>query len=264
MRTKIYHSHIGCKFYIGGLLVVIGLLLLGLNLGIITPALKPVIFSWQMLLILLGISSFFHRHFWSGTILFLIGGFFIIPRLQTADIAPFTQLPDHFTQTCYPFLLIAAGVLIIVHWLLPHNHKLKRRHLHYNIFGRKKHKHKSNPSNQTTSKHGFFERSEFFSSGEYDVIDEVFKGGRIEAVFGGSMVDLRHTTLPEGETHLEISCIFSGVQIFVPQSWNIELRTNSILGGFGDMRIIDKSKIDHSRKLIISGSFVFGGGELKN
>ena len=237
--------------------MLIGLVLLGLNLGVIPQAFKTVIFSWQMLVILLGISGFFHRNFWSGIILVLVGGFFIIPKLQNAMPEYFAQLPENFLETCYPFLLIAAGLLIIGYWLFPS--KWKR----YTCHSETEFKCGSNTT-QNTNKNGYFERNHVFSGGEYVVMDEVFNGGKVNVVFGGSEIDLRRTTLPEGDTFLEISSIFGGVQVFVPQTWNIELRTSSVLGGFSDTRHIDTTKIDYSRKLIISGSFVFGGGELKN
>ena len=260
MKTQIYHYHsrVGCKFFTGGLLIAIGLVLLGLNLGIITPALKPVIFSWQMLLILIGVCGLFHCRFWSGIILTLIGIFFIIPKLQFAGIEMFTQLPENFTQTCYPFLLIAAGVLIIIFWMMPH----KWKNCHSYGCGKKACK-SGGDFFQNTNTNGFCGRN-VFSGGEHTVNDEVFTGGKIDAVFGSSVIDLRHTTLPENGASLEVNSVFGGVQIFVPQTWHVELQTSSVLGGFSDTRLVDSTKIDYSRKLVIKGSFVFGGGEIKN
>ena len=259
MRKKNYHYHHcgGSKFFLGVLLVLIGLVLLGLNLGVVPQTLKTVFFSWQMLLILLGVCSFFCQRFLRGIIMVLVGVFFIIPKLQNAIPEYFAQLPENFLETCYPFLLIAAGLLIIGYWIFPS--KWKR----YTYHSETEFKCSSNAT-QNTNKNGYFERNHIFSGGEYVVMDKVFNGGKVNVVFGGSEIDLRRTTLPEGDTFLEISGVFGGVQVFVPQTWNVELRTSNVLGGFSDTRHIDTTKIDYSRKLIINGSFVFGGGELKN
>ena len=257
METKIFHYHkkgIGCRFLFAKLLIVVGLVLLGLNFNIIPQTFKPVIFSWQMLVMLFGGLCCFYRRFLSGIIMILLGGFFIIPKLQIAMPEYFTQFPENFTQTCYPFLLIAAGLLIIVYMLLPSKWKCCND-FHFPKDNIKKTK--------NFGKNGF-ERNHVFSAGEYIVMDEVFNGGEVNVVFGGTEIDLRHTTLPEGETFLEVNGVFGGVQIFVPQTWHIELQTSSVLGGFSDTRLIDTTKIDYSRKLVIKSSFVFGGGELKN
>ena len=256
METKIFHYHksgMGCKFLLAKLLIVVGLVLLGLNFNIIPQTFKPVIFSWQMLLLILGGCCFFYRNFLSGIIMILLGGFFIIPKLQDAMPEYFRRLPENFLETCYPFLLIAAGLMIIIYMLLPS--KWKRCGVHFE---------KNFNTTKKTNKKGTFERNNIFSGGECIVMDKVFNGGEVNVIFGGSEIDLRHTTLPEGETFLEINGIFGGVQIFVPQTWNIELQTSNVFGGFSDTRLIDASKIDYSRKLVIESSFIFGGGEIKN
>ena len=50
------------------------------------------------------------------------------------------------------------------------------------------------------------------------VVDDEFKGGTVQAIFGGIELDLRKTHLPEGETMLHIEAIFGGVELFVPDS----------------------------------------------
>jgi len=255
METNFFYyqkSGIGCRFLLAKLLIVVGLVLLGLNFNIIPQTFKSVIFSWQTLVMLIGGLCCFYRHFVSGIIIILLGGFFIIPKLKNAMPEYFPQIPENFVDTCYPFLLIAAGLLIIVYMLLPS--KWKYCNFHFP-------KDNSKIKTKKTAKNGF-ERNHIFSGSEHIVMDEVFYGGEVNVVFGGSEIDLRRTTLPEGETFLEVNAVFGGVKIFVPQTWHVELQTSSVLGGFSDTRTIDNSKIDYSRKLVIKGSFVFGGGEI--
>ena len=76
-------------------------------------------------------------------------------------------------------------------------------------------------------------------------------------------LDLRHTNLPVGETILEINAVFGGIAILVPSDWYIETHLDSVFGGFKDSRD-PQDPTDKTKKLVIVGSCVFGGGELKN
>ena len=95
------------------------------------------------------------------------------------------------------------------------------------------------------------------------MLDPEFKGGDMNAVFGGISLDLRRTNLPVGETRLEVNAVFGGITIFVPSDWYVETHLDSVFGGFKDNRV-PKEPLDTTKKLIIVGSCVFGGGELRN
>jgi len=256
METKIFRYHrrgVGCWFLLAKLLIVVGLVLLGLNSGFIPQTFKQVIFSWQMLVMILGGLLCFHCRFFKGIIMILLGGFFIIPKLQAAMPEYFAKFSGNFVENYYPLLLIAAGLFIIIYMFLPSKCKCCQRERNRRFF----------ISESGKNKNGFG-RNYVFSGGKHIVTDEVFNGGDVNVVFGGCEIDLRRTTLPEGETFMNVSGAFGGVQIFVPQTWDVELHTSGIFGGFNDLRAVDESKIDHSRKLIIKSSFAFGGGEIKN
>jgi len=113
-----------------------------------------------------------------------------------------------------------------------------------------------------TSSDGFSKNS-VFGNGEHIVLDPEFKGGDLNAVFGGITLDLRRTTLQEGETVLEVNAVFGGITIYVPVDWYVETHLDAVFGGFQDNRM-PKEPLDTTRKLIITGSCVFGGGELRN
>ncbi|MDZ7633001.1 MAG: LiaF-related protein [Bacteroidales bacterium] len=94
---------------------------------------------------------------------------------------------------------------------------------------------------------------------------ENFQGGKITSIFGGGEVDLTRSSLAPDENVIEITCIFGGTTIIVPESWNIILDVTPILGGFSDSRKIrgDVMK-DNTRSLAIRGTVIFGGGEIKS
>src|SRR5665648_28554 len=69
------------KYALGAVAILAGLILLGLNTGFIPITWKSIIFSWQMLLIAIGVISLFGRDSYvPGIILILVGGIFIIPK----------------------------------------------------------------------------------------------------------------------------------------------------------------------------------------
>ncbi|MDP4238668.1 MAG: DUF5668 domain-containing protein [Bacteroidota bacterium] len=244
----------------GLLLMLIGVLFLGFNFGLIPMPLYDVIFSWQMLLIFIGVINLLRRHLISGVVLIFVGGFFIIPKVIPG-------LDGQFVHVYWPLLLIAAGIVILLQRILYprwgfeswgkdwHNH---RHHHHYH------HAHHYDYSKwDGTNGTGGFSKNSVFASGDHIVLDPEFKGGELNAVFGGITLDLRRTSLPVGETLLDVNAVFGGITIFLPSDWYVETSLDAVFGGFQDNRL-PKEPSDTSKKLIITGSCVFGGGELRN
>jgi|HubBroStandDraft_5_1064220.scaffolds.fasta_scaffold25585_4 hypothetical protein len=107
-----------------------------------------------------------------------------------------------------------------------------------------------------------------FSGVERRVTAKDFRFGRVSAVFGGAELDF-HDADMEGETaELELNAVFGGVELRVPDHWNVEARNQTMFGGYSDktrnsMRAPDPAN-PGSKTLIISGSVMFGGVEVKN
>ena len=236
-------------FAFGAILILLGAALVARNLDLI-PSYR-FLFSWQMLLVVIGVISLCYKHIFSGLALISVGAFFFIPRLAAAMPEYFAGInPDTFVSTYWAVLLVVAGLLVI----LAHLFKSKcRNYVGYHIKEKKAY----------CGNRGNFSRSSVFGNGEHIILDEEFKGGEVNAVFGGITLDLRKTQLPEGETHLEVDAVFGGIVIIVPETWNVEFHLDSVFGGFQDNRK-PAADIDKTRKLIITGACVFGGGELKN
>ncbi|HNW73368.1 MAG TPA: DUF5668 domain-containing protein [Bacteroidales bacterium] len=228
------------KYTLGVIVIVFGFLLLLVNTGILPWDFKHVIFSWQMLLIGIGIISLLNSESRTpGTILILIGTIFIIPRIF--------DLSFNVWHLFWPVLLIAIGVLILTR-RIPHQ---QWRSPKKNI-------------ESGSLDEGYIHEENIFSGGKQRFMHQVFRGGHINCIFGGSEVDLSQSTLAEGVSELEINAIFGGVTLIVPADWKIQSKMTSILGGFSDKRAYIREASDSSRILIIKGSTIFGGGEIKN
>jgi hypothetical protein len=90
-----------------------------------------------------------------------------------------------------------------------------------------------------------------------------FQGAQCTAVFGGCKIDLRDAQIQGREAVLETYAIFGGVEIRVPDDWEVVNRNMTIFGGVSDHRRHSPRGPD-TKTLILDGATVFGGTEVKN
>ena len=231
------------KGAVGAIVILAGLLLLAFNFDILSGDLRHVIFSWQMLLIAIGVVSLFTSESRTpGLILVFIGVFFIIPEIFDFHIS--------FVKLFWPLLLIGLGVLILF-----------RKGF---IQDKWRHRKIISETGNTIIDEGYINEANIFSGSKHKVVHQVFKGGKISNIFGGTEIDLTQATLGEGRNELIVECIFGGVTIIVPSDWKVVLNISSIMGGFSDKRSYIRENLDTSHILVIRGSAIFGGGEIKS
>lgn len=208
----------------GMVLVIAGLLFLSFNFGWIDSALRPVLFSWPMLIVVAGILKFTKRDLLMPVILLGVGIFFLFPRIATAYPGSIPGLDGNFAYSYWPVLLILLGVGFILRVISRKEHHLGRHH----SFNR-----------ETLSEvSGRIDKRVLFGGSESIFLDPVFHGGELNATFGGIVIDLRRTTLPEGETCLDVNATFGGVELYIPGDWLVETRFQTILGGVEDKRLV--------------------------
>jgi predicted membrane protein len=232
------------KIMFGLLLIAAGVLLLGFNAGFLPEEYRHIIFSWPMILVAIGLMNIFSKEsLFTGIILLTIGGFFLLPHL--------IPLPDNFHHNFWPALLIIIGVLMIA-----------RR----TIFANRTHGFFQNEAtSELRNEAGYIVLNNIFGGGKHRVPPTEFKGGKITNIFGGTELDLTQATLAPGTNILQIECIFGGASIIVPADWVVQVQVSSVMGGFSDKRSAIKNTSDASdRELIIKGSAIFGGGDLKS
>ena len=228
------------KLYFGSILILLGLLMMARNGNYINEDLYSALISWPMIPILLGFYTLLHRNFTSGLIFIAVGLYFLMPY--------FTWIGPN--AVFWPYFLIGGGIAFI---FIPRN----KRHKEW------KHHHCSSSNNNYTSKDGYINSESVFGSVQQIVMDETFKGATIKNNFGGTVLDLRRTTLIEKETYIELNCNFGGIEIYIPSSWNVRMEVNPFLGGCEDSRI-PSLNIDLEHTLIIRGNVSFGGIEIKS
>jgi hypothetical protein len=91
-----------------------------------------------------------------------------------------------------------------------------------------------------------------------------FQGGNITAMFGGVNVNLRKAGMAAESAIIDISTMFGGVEIKVPENWIVVLQGTSIFGGFSDETAHPPLDVPGVKRLFLKGSAIFGGVEVKN
>lgn len=115
---------------------------------------------------------------------------------------------------------------------------------------------------QQTSSEDTISQFVLFSGSEIANHSDRFSGGSVSAVFGGTDVDLRNAGLADG-AELEVFTAFGGVEIRVPEGWNVDIRGFPIFGGFEN--VTSKERLPAGApKLVVQATCLFGGIEVKH
>jgi len=228
---------------LGIILMFLGLFLIA-DLADVVPYnwhLRNFLFTWQALLIIIGLILLSNRdNKGTGIILIVIGSFFLIPKLD------FLHVPGYWHSLFWPAMLILLGLVVIFGG---------RRHRDGAYFGG----HRKQSSNED-----WLDDVTVFGGGDRIINSQHFQGGKITHIFGGSKIDFTRAQLAPGKNHLEVVMIFGGTKLIVPESWEVKMEVTSVFGGFSDKRIKTMVVSDSDRTLYITGLNVFGGGEIVN
>ena len=253
-NVKLHYSHDNVDFTVqlAFLLIASGALLLCFNTGLLNPVWKSFIFSWPMLLIVMGAICVCKFHFITGIIFAGTGKFFLIEKARV--IYPNDIQVEQLISYFWPTMIIVLGIVILLYFITGPKRCCKRHH--------KGNWKEDCITNENQNNDGKIHYRFVFSGTEQVILDPVFKGGTIDATFSGLELDLRRTSLAEGDTFLHINAVFGGVEITAPDTWDIEIKSNSFAGGVYDSRL-KPIEIDRTRKLIITAKCIFGGITVK-
>ena len=89
---------------------------------------------------------------------------------------------------------------------------------------------------------------------------EHFKGGKIVMVFSGGEIDLTGAKTDATAIDLEVSSVFSGIEITVPKDWKVRSAVNIFAG---NVDIHQASGGDGPVTLTLRGDAVFGSIEVR-
>lgn len=237
---------------ISGLVIVfIGLAFLLDNIGFNIP---HWVFSWHTLLIVIGLFVGARRNFRGAgwLIMVLIGSYFTIDDITGLD----------FDASKYA---LGVGLVILGGYLIfkpKGEFKLRKRDRIANGFNTS-----TDPINPTQEKKAsgqdFVEATAVFGGSNQIIYSKNLKGGDITVVFGGADVNLTQADFVE-EAFFDVTAVFGGVKLVVPQNWIIKSNVTPIFGSIEDKRghLIPTGEVQ--KTLIIDGTVMFGGIEIKS
>jgi hypothetical protein len=247
--TRIQWSHSSERFIPAIVLIGLGVLFFLNNLHIL--AIREVVRYWPAILIAVGIiqlvDSAFQAGRVAGGILVAVGAFLLARNLGYLDLA-FRDL--------WPLILIGIGILMLLNRTDFWRHRLFVGVTRTRQFQRWK---------DREYRPGQLNEFAVFGGGKRRVNTTEFKGGHVDAVFGGYAIDLREV-LMEGETAvLEANAVFGGIEIRVPVTWVAVVQGVGVFGAYTDETTPPNTTlIPNPKRLIIKGAAVFGGVEVKN
>lgn len=214
----------------GLILILLGGFIILNNAGVIDVGIGEIISTyWPLILIFAGIYNLITNSAGrlGGIIILLIGFFFQLNNLEYLAISEYISF--------WPVIFILIGVSLLF------DSKSKGREIDrekLNIFN-------------------------IFSGSEYRIISNNFKGGSSITIFGGADLDLSGADILEDEARLDVFTLFGGVDIYVPDDWQIIVKGLPVFGGWDNLTR-QNINLDNPKILSISCLAIFGGVDIKN
>ena len=215
---------------------IIGFILVLLGVGFLLDKLDIWEFGitirlwWPTLLILIGGIQLARRSIapFGGILIIVIG---VILQLRRLD-----YLPGNFGEIFWPTIIVLVGL--------------------YFIFGKRLF-----PSYENTE--DTMNHFVMFSGLNTHSTSSNFKGGSVTALFGGAEIDLRQANLKEDSVVLDLTAIFGGIDIRVPEHWNVQASGLPIFGGY-DNKTAKHAHDANVPTLKVRCLAAFGGVDIKN
>jgi hypothetical protein len=189
---------------------------------------------WPLIIVAVGIVKIAEKRFRS------VGGWVILAigmLLFTRTVWGHVYIRD----IIWPSILVAVGVSIVFHAVQ---------------------RHRKVPAE--LNKSGDFARGTAILSGyKHKPNGGMFDGGEITAIFGGFEIDLRQVTMKRETARIDVFALFGGGEILVPEGWEVSVLVSAVAGGVEDKTINLPTAAGTRPKLLVTGTVMFGGIELK-
>lgn len=228
-----------------GLAVIwVGLVLLLTRMGIISSPLRRVLISWPLLLTYIGIIGVIGRQKLGGLVLLIVGLTFLTLRINGSFPGFIPNYLSNVNEFLWPILIIVVGLMVI--------------YSSVHSFNKQK--------GDTNSKgiDGKYYNSVFMSGFNENFKGREFNGATYRSTLGGMNIDLRGALVKNNVVYIDVTILLGGIELILPTNCSVDNRTNCILAGVEDKRrVVHQSEVSEFT-LVISGSVILGGLEIKN
>ena len=264
----------------GTIILVIGIVLLFRKFGLYIP---DWVLTWPMILIAVGTYTLINQQFKSfvGSVVLFVGIFFLLKREFDLDLG--------IDQYLWPLGLIALGIYLITqkkkehkamddirkNWESTRKKKIEPSNSEHTASAEVVED--ASPSQEGSSKAtdsgfvratgtAFMDRineSVIFSGVNRKLMTKNFQGGKATVIFGGLDLDLTQVDF-SGIVTLDLEVGFGGVKLLVPPHWDVRTEMSNIAAGLEDKRMFREGGIDTNKVLILKGTLLFSGLEIKS
>ena len=200
--------------FVGALLIVVGVGLILERLGIVAEFGALMAVWWPIILVIGSIVQMISIKRFSGgnLIVMIIGILLLLKNLDVVDVGIYKLI--------WPTVLVLIGIS----FLFTKGFSIT----------------KTKASDEDT-----IDYFVMFSGIEERLASDSFKGGTVTTVFGGSEIDLRGAQLdPEG-AYIEVVVAFGGVEIKVPDEWNVVVKRVPIFLGWTNKSKLRESQMEN-------------------
>lgn len=228
----------GNKVAFGLIIVCVGILLMVKKLGLLYFSWH---LTWPLVLIIVGLAIGVKNRFRNNSwwILTLIGGANLIPSVHIYN--------DVYTRDlAVPALVIIGGLAM--------------------IFNSRKKNNCSRKMETVTTNESMLNVDVTFGGRKEIVTSKEFKGGHINATFGGAEVNLVQADSNVQPMIIDMKVSFGGVELIVPSHWEIQNQIEPTFGSVEDHRTMNTAHVAGQEKkvLMLKGSCSFGSVEIKS
>ncbi|MES1216063.1 MAG: LiaF domain-containing protein [Bacteroidota bacterium] len=208
------------------------------------------IFNWQALLVTIGLFTGFKHNFRGGAwfIMILVGTAFWLNEFVFKG-----DLDKHE----WPIILIGMGLFFIFR---PHRRSLRKE---WDIKKKTDQWSTEITGEETFIKEDFIDATSIFGSTKKNILSKNFKGGDITNIFGGTELNLTQADI-QGVATIDITTIFGGAELIVPSHWAVKSEIVTIFGGVEDKRSVSTLTSVPDKALVLKGTIIFGGIEIKS
>ena len=239
----------------GGLiLVAVGAFLLLRNMGFYFP---HWLFSWPMILILIGIYTGFKHQFRNNSWLIIMGvGVFFLVN----NFIPSLNLEPMF----WPLVIIGMGILFILKPQRNFMTDIKKdiRSNQWKDVPGSSFQEAADTAAMPVDGNDFLVARSVFSGIKRNIMSKNFQGGNVSCIFGGAEFDFTQADFT-GTAVLKLEMIFGGSKFIVPSNWTVQNEIEGVFHGVDDKRkFYSEAASNPAKVLILKGSAVFGGVEI--
>jgi len=188
---------------------------------------------WPVILILIGLSMLLkrpeQRNNLAGWIFLALGALFLLNNFDIIDFG---------VNLLWPILIILAGLAILRHGF--------------------------KGSDATDESGDTFDISAVLGGGEHNCTSKTLRGGKVFALMGGSKIDMREAEMAESSATIDVFALMGGVELLVPTNWQVSIHGSPLLGGMDNKTTLKDVEPGGAKQLIVKGTAIMGGIEVKN